>query len=152
MILREVVASNTQHVNQTSFDARTYTYTLIYVRHCEQCARVWTLIPLILRRHACCSWLSEMRHRRRRSSRNKKALRGCACIYIARVCITVVASTRPYYYTVCSKYRVPRSKWRELFSGDSLGCLFRSLVLFFVFFFFSDVDYGFLRVFILSRI
>lgn len=35
------------------------------------------LIPLILRRHACCSCLSETRHRRRRSSRNKKALRGC---------------------------------------------------------------------------
>ena len=62
--------------------------TCIYARHCDPCARVCTLIPLILRRHACCSCLSETRHRRRRSSRNKKALRGCACMHRVGVCNT----------------------------------------------------------------
>lgn len=61
-----------------------------YIRNCgEREAVCATLIPLILRRHACCSCLSEMRHRRRRSSRNKKALRGC----MHRVCMHSVAPT-----------------------------------------------------------
>ena len=63
-------------------------YTWLYKELCEAvCA---TLIPLILRRHACCSCLSEMRHRRRRSSRNKKALRGSACMHRVQVCMRCV--------------------------------------------------------------
>lgn len=75
-----------------------------YIRNCgEREAVCATLIPLILRRHACCSCLSEMRHRRRRSSRNKKALRGCACMH--RVCMHSVAPihTRPPEQTLCTR-------------------------------------------------
>lgn len=86
--------------------ARTYirmhVRAYIHARHCDPCARVCTLIPLILRRHACCSCLSETRHRRRRSSRNKKALRGCACMHRVGVCSTrYTRHTRARSYTTC---------------------------------------------------
>ena len=92
------------------FMSHTYihTYILTYARHCDPRARVCTLIPLILRRHACCSCLSETRHRRRRSSRNKKALRGCACMHRVGVCNTRYTGTRARSDTT---------------SGECTGCL-----------------------------
>lgn len=95
-------------------------------------ASVCTLIPLILRRHACCSCLSETRHRRRLSSRNKKALRGCACMHRVRVS----HSLHPHAYRRCVAhvYRVSRRR------ASSKVFLYQASIFrrrFLLFFFFS---------------
>lgn len=100
--------------------ARTYVRTYIYARHCDPRARVCTLIPLILRRHACCSCLSETRHRRRRSSRNKKALRGCVCMHRVGVCNT---RARDHTQPVCTGCLA--NYFLRIFQDVATNCLHR---------------------------